>query len=226
MITGAEAVLFDAGGVLICPDWEEIARIVVAAGGQADPTALAREEGAVFVALDIEVGGTDVTRWRRFVEGVLRAARARCGPAGWDTLLAALAEIHRTHHLWTRVPSDAASTLSELRLRGLRLGVVSNSNGRVSHALAQAGLASFFEVVIDSHLVGIEKPDPRIFHVACEALAVSPGGVVFVGDSVPVDCEGAEGAALRPVLIDRWGRRETRFPRIRDLTELLGDKGT
>src|SRR5260370_37951384 len=70
--------------------------------------------------------------------------------------------------LWRKADESTGSTLKKLKDRGLILGVVSNSDGRVESALEQAGLASYFDFLIDSFLVGVEKPDPAIFRIATE----------------------------------------------------------
>jgi putative hydrolase of the HAD superfamily len=63
-------------------------------------------------------------------------------------------------------------------------------------------------VVIDSTVVGIEKPDPRIFTFALDALGVSAedaAGVVHVGDTIFADVRGARAAGLRPLHLDPYG---------------------
>ena len=59
-------------------------------------------------------------------------------------------------------------------------------------------------VIIDSHVVGIEKPDPRIFHLALTEIGVPPERCCFVGDSVHFDVDGARAAGLRPVHVDPY----------------------
>jgi FMN phosphatase YigB (HAD superfamily) len=77
---------------------------------------------------------------------------------------------------------------------------VSNSDGRVAQALDAAGLRHYFDVVIDSALVGLEKPDPGIFRAALEALAVAPEEALYVGDLYEVDVLGAQAAGIRAIL--------------------------
>lgn len=80
--------------------------------------------------------------------------------------------------------------LEALRER-YRLGVVSNFYGNLEAVCHGAGLAPLFEVMVDSHRVGTEKPDPAIFRAALEALGARPETTVFVGDSLRRDREGA-----------------------------------
>lgn len=93
----------------------------------------------------------------------------------------------------------AARPVLERLSRRFRLGVVSNNYGNLRDVLRHEGLLDLFPVVIDSREVGFEKPDPRIFLAACAALAVPPGQVAHVGDSVPRDVEGARAAGLVPI---------------------------
>jgi putative hydrolase of the HAD superfamily len=91
--------------------------------------------------------------------------------------------------------------LARLKSAGLLLGVVSNSEGRVAEALEAAELRQYFDVVIDSGLIGIEKPDPRIFHAALEALGVGADEALYVGDLYDVDVVGARAAGIEAVLL-------------------------
>ena len=75
---------------------------------------------------------------------------------------------HAERNLWSRVRERTLETLEELRRRGFRLAVISNADGRVEALLEQVGLRSPFEFVIDSQVVGLEKPDPRIFRLGLE----------------------------------------------------------
>jgi putative hydrolase of the HAD superfamily len=62
--------------------------------------------------------------------------------------------------------------------------------------------------VIDSTVVGIEKPDPRIFALALDALGVPAdqvSSVVHVGDSIFADVRGAQAAGIRPLHLDPYG---------------------
>jgi FMN phosphatase YigB (HAD superfamily) len=79
--------------------------------------------------------------------------------------------------------------------------VVSNSDGRVEQALEAAGLRHLFDVVIDSTLAGVEKPDPRIFQAALEQLGVNPDEVIYVGDLYEIDVLGARAAGIEAVLL-------------------------
>jgi putative hydrolase of the HAD superfamily len=74
--------------------------------------------------------------------------------------------------------------------------------------------------VIDSHLVGIEKPDPRIFKLALDAIDVAPERSLYVGDTVRFDVKGALAAGLRPVHVDPYDLCDGPHSHIGSLAEL------
>ena len=82
---------------------------------------------------------------------------------------------------------------------GLRMAVVSNSDGSCESSLVARGLRDHFHAVMDSHLVGHEKPDPRIFLQALERVGASPSESVYVGDDHENDVRAARAAGLRAV---------------------------
>jgi HAD superfamily hydrolase (TIGR01509 family) len=85
--------------------------------------------------------------------------------------------------------------LEALRQR-YRLGVVSNFYGNLEAVCDSVGLTPLFAVMVDSHRVGAEKPDPAIFRAALEALHAPPETTMFVGDSLRRDREGARRAGM------------------------------
>jgi putative hydrolase of the HAD superfamily len=86
------------------------------------------------------------------------------------------------------------------RLAG-RLLLGSVSNGVAD--LDAIGLAPYFRASVAAHRFGTAKPDPSIFHAACEALGVAPREAVYVGDDPLLDVEGAQKAGLRAVWLKR-----------------------
>jgi putative hydrolase of the HAD superfamily len=96
--------------------------------------------------------------------------------------------------------------LKELGKR-YRLGVVSNFYGNLDAVCQGAGLASLFSTLVDSHRVGVEKPDPAIFRVALDALAAAPETTVLIGDSLRRDGEGARRTGMRFIWLMSAGSR-------------------
>jgi putative hydrolase of the HAD superfamily len=86
--------------------------------------------------------------------------------------------------------------------------VVTNGIDRVQRArLAASRLGSFFETVVTSEGCGYAKPDPRILHVALDALGVVPRDAMYVGDDPEVDGRAAAAAGVAFCWIDRGGVR-------------------
>jgi HAD superfamily hydrolase (TIGR01509 family) len=108
-----------------------------------------------------------------------------------------------TEQGWQR----ARTALLRLRPRA-RLGVVSNFYGNLEVLLEEGGLSPLLEAVIESARVGIEKPDPAIYRLAAERLALAPGDVVMVGDSFERDVRAARGVGMRAI----WLRRGSAPP--------------
>ena len=86
------------------------------------------------------------------------------------------------------------------------LGVVTNGEGEPQRSkLAAIGLADRFAVVVASGEVGVAKPDPAIFALACERLGVEPAHAAHVGDRLDLDAQAAVSAGLRGIWLDRLG---------------------
>jgi putative hydrolase of the HAD superfamily len=198
-----EAVLLDAGGTLIHPDHEFILDRLAAAGVTADAEAYAaarrHAQAAVGDILRSVDPGTDETRARVWFSALL--AHLGCPVDRMPVLGHAIRQRHEEGRLWVRPVEGTREMLQRLRGAGLRLGVISNADGRVAEYLERAGLADCFELIIDSTIVGVEKPDPRIFEIACDRMGVRPDEVVYVGDTYEVDVLGARAAGIRAILL-------------------------
>ena len=116
---------------------------------------------------------------------------------------------------------DVPETLSMLRSRGLKTGIVSNGfQLDIREVLSRTGLEGMFEVTVGVDDVGEPKPRVKIFHHALELLKIKPCEAIFVGDDPKADYEGAEAAGMKPILIDREGIIHGDYRRIRDLREI------
>ncbi len=197
-------VLLDAGGVLLDLDFAYLRRLLESRGHAVEFSALAQAEGLARVEIDRRVreGGRVSEAWRDYFRVLLGAVRSPVD--GREEVIDILWEAHARFGLWTVPVEGAIEAVRELKRRGYRLGVVSNAEGRVERDLDAAGYAGLFETVIDSSVVGLEKPDPAIFRVALERLGVSAEGTVFLGDVPSVDVAGARAAGLEPLLLDRF----------------------
>jgi putative hydrolase of the HAD superfamily len=219
-LAGVSAVLFDAGNTLLWIDHARIAQILTASGVRCDEAAVRNAEMRARPRLDPFLAGAarresagTVTRYAGLIlEGV-------GAPASGDALAALVAA---WYSLWVRPPADARASLDALAARGFLLGVVSNSNGSVRALLEAADLAAPLGCVVDSGVVGVEKPDPRIFAIAAERLGVAPAACVYVGDFHSLDVLGARGAGMHGVLLDPLGAWDgVAAPRVASLTDLV-----
>jgi putative hydrolase of the HAD superfamily len=96
--------------------------------------------------------------------------------------------------------ADVLPALEQLRTR-YRLFTASNGNAD----LGQIGISHFFERTIAARQVGALKPDPAIFHKVIEGTDLQAHEVVYVGDDPHLDVEGARGAGMQAIWIDRQG---------------------
>ena len=220
-----ETVFLDAGGVLCHPSWSRVADALVRHGAAASAAALAAAEQKATYDIDQAsvIGATDdrARGWLYF-NLVLQHAGVPQSDAT-DAALVELREYHRLDNLWEHVEADVAPALAALRERGLKLVVVSNANGRLKHLFDRIDLSKWFDHVLDSHEWGVEKPDPRLFHVALERSGADPSRTIHVGDLYHVDVVGARRAGLREgVLFDKAGLYDSvDCPRVASLAALV-----
>lgn len=213
--TAVEAVFLDAGNTLISMDYDWIARELGECGVAIDSQSLERAEAAArpstsdFVAENAGLPGADAFTYH--LSGMLERAPecSALGSAACREIVARIApRIRRPgedYRLWSRVLPGVPEALAALRALGIELVVVSNSDGSVERALSDLGLAGHLEAVLDSAIVGHEKPDPRIFEHALDLAGVDAGAVLHVGDMYHQDVRGARSAGIEPVLLDPYG---------------------
>lgn len=225
-------LFFDAGGVLVHPSWTRVSQALAEVGVAVSAARLAAAEPHAMRVLDEAtiVGTTDDRRrgWLYFnlileQVGVERSDRT-------DRALASLGEYHTVHNLWEHVEPDVVPLLAALRARGLRLVVVSNANGRLRHLFDRLDLARWFDVLLDSHEWGVEKPDPRLFELALAQSGADAATTAHVGDLYHVDVAGARRAGLaHAVLYDPAGLYDAadcpRVARLADLSDWLDGIG-
>ncbi|MGW3017955.1 HAD family hydrolase [Streptomyces longwoodensis] len=129
--------------------------------------------------------------WRRRDESAAlhRAAYtglARRVPLPDPALYDALYERHMNPAAWAPYP-DAAEVLRTLVDRGVRVGVVSNIGWDLRPVFRAHGLDPHVDAYVLSYEHGVQKPDPRLFRVACEALGADPRRTLMVGDNRRAD---------------------------------------
>jgi putative hydrolase of the HAD superfamily len=204
------AVLLDVGGVLFLPDHTRLLGALARADFTPPADVLDRAHYAGATALSGAVDSVWPEYWSAYIDAFLTACDVP------DDLRADahehLASEHATEGLWTRRAPGGAEGLRALRDTGVRLGIISNSDGTVEQQLrdydvAQVGPGAGIEVecIIDSTVVGVSKPDPRIFKLALDAMGLAPADAWYVGDTPAFDVDGARAAGVRPLLLDPYG---------------------
>ena len=111
--------------------------------------------------------------------------------------------------------ADTVDTLVEVRRRGMKVGLVSNTvwpGALHKEDLERFGILELFDHLLFSADLGVRKPHPQIFQAALDALNVAPHEAVFVGDRVPEDVEGAMRVGMRGVWKERPDRE--RLPHV------------
>lgn len=121
-----------------------------------------------------------------------------------------------------RTYDDVVPVFRHLHGFGYRLALISNWDSRLAKLCFDMGLFLYLETILSSASVGLIKPDPQIYQVACERMGVEPHRAVHIGDHYYADILGARSVGINPVMIDRGGHGQPAdVPVIRDLYELL-----
>ena len=198
--TRIEAVTFDAGGTLIEP-WPSVGAVYAEVARK-----FGLECSGERLTAQFKDAWTLQTAFRYTREEW--AAMVRHSFAGMadvsDRLFDAIYERFSEPRSWL-IYDDVIPTLQKLEDLGVKLAVVSNWDERLEPLLEQLGLATYFDVIVVSSLVGAHKPDERIFRHAAAELALSPEKILHVGDSWREDVEGARGAGAQAIRIRRSG---------------------
>ncbi|MEH0542151.1 HAD-IA family hydrolase [Streptomyces sp. B21-105] len=173
------AVLDAAGIALAAPELAEKARALEAAGalpGGAAPVRLPEELAEVWRVRD------QSSELHRAAYTGLSRQVSLPDPALHD----ALYERHMSPAAWSPYP-DALEVLTGLRERGFRVGVVSNIGWDLRPVFRAHGLDGYVDAYVLSYEHGVQKPDPRLFTVACAALDADPRNTLMVGDDRRAD---------------------------------------
>ena len=126
---------------------------------------------------------------------------------------------------------DAVATLAQIKTAGYKTGLVSNASIEIPMLWQETAFADLIDTPIFSSRAHLRKPDSRIYHLACERLAVRSEFCLYVGDGEDHELAGAAKIGLHPVLIRNSSRqrgsrvhqetKDWQGPSIADLTEVL-----
>jgi putative hydrolase of the HAD superfamily len=224
--SGTRAVFFDAVGTLLFPEpsapviYAETARRYGLTLSPVDVrdrfvAAYRAEEAADAAAEWATSEDRERDRWRRIVTDTL------AGVADPEACYRHLFDHFARPAAW-RVAPDAADLLTTLHRRGLLLGLGSNYDERLWPVLTGfPELAPLRELVLISATVGVRKPGTGFFREVARAAGCDVSEVLFVGDDIGNDYEGATAAGLPAVLLDPHGRHPDVPHRVTRLAELL-----
>ncbi len=201
------AVFLDAGGVIVLPGRHLLAGALARVGIDIDPSAVPQAHYRAVRALDHAARVLDRAPGRSDYPGALFAelgivpGRTAEALTVWERL----ADRSRSGVvLWSEPTPGAIDTIASLQRAGLTVVIVTNSDGHGAENLAASGFEGV--AVIDSHVVGATKPDPRIFEVALARAGagarIRPSEVVHVGDMLSTDVAGARSAGIAPIHFD------------------------
>jgi putative hydrolase of the HAD superfamily len=210
------AILFDAGNTLVQMNYGAIAVQLGALGYPVTREAVQRAEWRARVRFDASVlahpgASTESSGARAAYLEFLLLELGIADPSA----AAAMADWRQRYNapvgIFDVADPEGPAALALARSAGLRVGVVSNSDGTVRDLLGALGLGRHIDFVIDSHEVGVEKPAARIFDLALARAGVGPHEAVHVGDLYSVDVVGARAAGVAAILLDpggHWGERD------------------
>ena len=223
------AVLLDAGNTLLFPRLEVIITDLKECGYSATledfyaAERLAKQKLDDWLWPQIRRGKLpkqiDYYYWSEYLHEFTR--RLGVAESELGELTKRLVKSFQNLQLWSRVMPDTPAFLEGLVAQGYFLGVISNSTGTLEGQLIRLGLARYFQAILDSAIVGIQKPHPGIFKLALQRAGVEGSEAVFVGDTYATDVGGAQLAGLTGVLMDGVGAYpDAACPRISSLPEL------
>lgn len=211
------AVIFDAGNTLLRMNYAIIAEHLGTRGRRVTVEEVEEAELRARVRLDPHLApgsSTESTvthgRYLRYLLEHLAITE--------EAEIDAIARWRRGYNLpvglWNRADPEAIEAVRRVRAAGLVAGVISNSNGSVRSILEETGLAAHLHFILDSSVVGVEKPDPRIFALGLREAGVTAAEAIYVGDLYSVDVLGARAAGLDGILLDPrgfWAPRDCRL---------------
>jgi len=223
------AVFLDAGNTLVFPRLEDLIADLKEHGHSATPEDFYAAERLAKQKLDdwlwpqIRRGELpkqiDYYYWSEYLHEF--TSRLGAPESELGELTQRLVKSFQNLQLWSRVMPDTPAFLEGLVAQGYFLGVISNSIGTLEGQLVRLGLARYFQAILDSAIVGIQKPHPGIFKLALQRAGVEGSQAVFVGDTYATDVGGAQLAGLTGVLMDGVGAYpDAACPRISALPEL------
>ena len=221
-----DAVIFDAGGVLVLPDPTVLVPLLAFYGGDTSIDAHRRAHYAGMREKSHE--GSPEAEWLVYDHAYVAAVDV---PVSERAEAADVLNRTRTPDLWRWPIPETVAALHRLAAAGVPMGVVSNASGQVEGSLnrsvCQVGPGDHVAMrcIVDSGVVGVEKPDPAIFDHALPSFAeFERSRIAYVGDSVAMDIVASTAAGLHPILVDPYDdHAEAAFERIAGVAALADE---
>jgi putative hydrolase of the HAD superfamily len=225
MTQGFDAVSLDVGGVLVVPDHAVLAEALLRQDVPFDRSRFGVGHYLAMAAVDAAASRSE--DFTDYLDGVVAAIAVPT--ADRPRAHAALAAVLATP-VWRQPVDGAREGVRALADAGVRLGVTSNSDGTIAEHLLRLewlqvgeGPGALVEVITDSGIVGVGKPDPAMYDATVAALALPPSRILHVGDSVHYDVDGAAACGLQSIHMDPYGVcTSTTHAHLSRLTDLLG----
>ncbi len=230
LVRDVDLLCLDAGNTVVFLDHARLARLCAREGFETTAAALARAEGEAKYAHEqarlhelawAHAGVAAAHGWGRTVGTIL--SLAGLAPQRVPAILDSVWTDHCARNLWSLVPEGFVEALDRARATGVRVAVVSNSEGMLAALFEELGILRVLDLVVDSGLGGVEKPDPRIFRIALDRFGVPPARALHLGDNFATDVLGARAAGVRVALVDPLGHLEGRHldvPRVPGVVEV------
>lgn len=220
----AKALIFDAGGVLLHPNFDWISEQATTLDVEVSVAELHHGYYRAICAVDY-----DAAMQR---EGMaLNSAGIRAfllrhllGGAGVDAEKVEAVVGPLARRMVERFPRESdifhwsmpgvRAAIAALKQAGFALAVASNNDGALDAQLTQVGLFDLFEVRLDSGIEGVAKPDPELLWRAARAIGHRPEDCLYVGDIDRVDGAAARAAGMSFLLLDPLGQPRASSPQI------------
>jgi HAD superfamily hydrolase (TIGR01509 family) len=197
-----QAIFFDAGNTLVFPNLEITLAPLIARGVHPSQEQLYAAEKFAKTHLDSAIESSrsvDASYWQTYYGHLLNELKIED-----FGLVRDLEKLARTSGNWNRVLPGTREVLEGLR-KQFRLAVISNADGHIATLLKEVGIADCFDSIIDSGIVGHEKPHPAIFAAALNSMDAGARDSIYVGDIHSVDVLGARAVGMQAILMDVSG---------------------